>query len=88
MPFYLHVKEDSLDRLSELRVLLAEALYDAASVMADPSVYSDEERERLYEQVRSNLEQAFAIAGGSEGELTGLMVMISQIVAKEFRTRN
>jgi hypothetical protein len=44
MPFYLSVKNDALDRLPELRVLLAEALYDAESVMADPSVYSDEER--------------------------------------------
>lgn len=86
MPFYLSVKEDSLDRLPELRVLLAEALYHAESVMADPTVYSDEERERLYGQVRKNLEQAFTIAGGGEDELTGLMVQISQVVAKQFKT--
>lgn len=85
MPFYLSVKEDALDRLPELRVLVAEALYDAESVMADPTVFSDEERERLFEQVRANLEQAFTIAGGSEDELTGLMLQISQVVAKEFR---
>jgi hypothetical protein len=85
MPFYLSVKEDSLDRLPECVCFLAEALYDAESVVADPSVYSDEERERLFEQVRSNLEHAFAIAGGSEDELTGLMVQISQVVARQFK---
>lgn len=63
MPFYLSVKEDALDRLPELRVLVAEALYDAESVMADPTVFSDEERERLFEQIRANLEQAFYDCG-------------------------
>jgi hypothetical protein len=87
MPFYLNVKQDALDRLPELRVLLAEALFDAESVMADPSVYSDEKRERLYEQVRANLEQAFAIVGGNEDELASMMLQISQVVAKEFRTK-
>ena len=38
MPFYLSVKDDPLDRLPELRVLLAEALYDAESAMANLSV--------------------------------------------------
>jgi hypothetical protein len=85
MPFYLSVKEDVLDRLPELRVLIAESLYDAESVMSDPSVYSDEERERLYEQVRANLEQAFTIVGGSEDELAQLMVQISQVAKREYR---
>lgn len=85
MPFYLSVKEDALDRLPELRVLLAEALYDAESVMADPSMYSDDQRERLYEQVKANLEQAFAIVGGNGDELAGLMVQISQVIAKQFK---
>jgi hypothetical protein len=88
MPFYLNVKQDALDRLPELRVLLAEALFDAESVMADPSVYSDEKRERLYEQVRANLEQAFAIVGGNEDELASMMLQISQVVAREFKTGN
>lgn len=66
-------------------MLLAEALYDAESVMADPTVFNDQEREQLFEQVRVNLEQAFTIAGGSEDELTAMMLQISQVVAKSFR---
>ncbi len=50
-------------------------------------MYGDEERERLYEQVRTNLKQAFAIVGGSEDELASMMVQISQVVAKEFRKK-
>jgi hypothetical protein len=33
----------------------------------------------------SNLEQAFAIAGGSEDELAGLIIQISQVVAKQLK---
>ncbi len=37
-------------------------------------------------QIVSNLEQAREIAGGSEDQLTGTMMQISQVVAKEFKT--
>lgn len=37
--------------------------------------------------ISNHVEQAFAIVGGSEDELTGLMVQISQVVAREFRSK-
>ena len=36
-------------------------------------------------QVRNNFEQAFAIAGGNEDELTGLMVQISRAITQRYR---
>ncbi len=35
-------------------------------------------------QIVSNLEQAWEIAGGSEDQLTGTMMQISQVVARQF----
>ncbi len=35
--------------------------------------------------VASNLERAWEITGRSEDELTGTMVQISQVVAKQFK---
>ncbi len=56
------------------------------SIVADPGVYTKEELATLHSQILSNLERAWEIAGGSEDELTALMVQISQVVAKQFRT--
>ncbi len=39
----------------------------------------------LHSQIVSNLERAWEITGRSEDELTGVMVQISQVVAKQFK---
>ncbi|MEE8122323.1 MAG: hypothetical protein V3T55_12395 [Anaerolineales bacterium] len=36
-------------------------------------------------QIMSSLEQAWEIAGGSEDQLTGSMLQISQVVARQFK---
>ena len=41
--FYLTPKQDDYNQIPELQVCLAEALYDIESILADPSVYSEEE---------------------------------------------
>lgn len=45
-------------------------LYDIESVLADPSVFTEQELERLRDQIISNLERAWGITGGSEDQLT------------------
>ncbi len=69
---------------SELRVRIAEALYDAEAVLSNPSAFKAEEIRTLREQITSNLERVWEITGRSEDELTGVMVQISQVVAREF----
>jgi hypothetical protein len=59
-------------------------LYDIESILADPNAYPEQELCRLRDQIVFNLERAWAITGGSEDELTGTMVQISQVVAREF----
>jgi hypothetical protein len=80
--FYL---EPNQREASELQVCIAEALYDIESILADPSAYPDDELCRLRDQIVSNLERAWAITGGSEDQLTGTMMQISGVVAREFR---
>jgi len=43
-----------------------------------------EEISILRDQIVSNLERAWEIAGGSEDQLTGTMMQISQVVAQQF----
>ena len=50
--------------------------------MADPEAYTKEELASLHSQILSNLEQAWELLGGSEDQLTGMMMQISQVVAK------
>ncbi len=52
----------------------------------DPEAYTKEQLATLHSQIVSNLEWAWEITGGSEDELTALMVQISQVVAKQFKT--
>jgi hypothetical protein len=85
MPYYLTPEHDDFNKPPELQVCLAEALYDIESVLADPSAYPDDELCRLRDQIVSNLERAWAITGGSEDQLTGTMMQISGLVAREFR---
>ncbi len=54
--------------------------------MVDPGAYTKDELAGLHSQIVSNLERAWEITGGGEDELTALMVQISQVVAKQFKT--
>ncbi len=82
-PFYLTPKQDDFDKIPELQVCIAEALYDAEAVLSNPSAFRAEEIRTLRDQITSNLERAWGITGRSEDELTGVMVQISQVVAKQ-----
>ncbi len=79
--FYLTPEQDDLNQ--ELQVCIAEALYDAEAILSNPSTFKPEEIRTLRDQITSNLERAWEISGGSEDQLTGTMVQISQVVAKQ-----
>ncbi len=83
MPYYLTPKQDDYNQ--ELQACIAEALYDVDSIVADPGAYTKEELAALHSQIVSNLERAWEIAGGSEDQLTGTMMQISQVVAEQFK---
>ncbi len=87
MPFYLTPKQDDYNQIPELQVCIAEALHNAEAVLSNPSAFKAEEIRTLRDQIVSNLERAWEITGGSEDQLTGTMMQISQVVAKELRTR-
>ncbi len=80
--------EDDYNQIPELQVCIAEALYDAEAVLSNPSAFKAEEIRTLRDQITSNLERAWEITGGTEDQLTGVMVQISQVVAKEFRPKD
>ncbi len=63
---------------------IAAAQYGAEAVLSNPSASKAEEIRTLRDQITSNLERAWEITGWSEDELTGVMVQISQVVAREF----
>ena len=83
--FYLTPKQDDFDKIPALQVCIAEALYDAEAVLSNPSAFKAEEIRTLRDQITSNLERAWEITGGTEDQLTGTMVQISQVVAKSFK---
>ena len=85
MPFYLTPKQDDFNKIPELQVCIAEALYDVDSIVADPGAYTKEQLTTLHSQIVSNLERAWEIAGGSEDQLLSTMMQISQVVAREFK---
>ena len=85
MPFYLNPKQDDLNQ--ELQICIAEALYDVDSIVADPGAYTKDELATLHNQIMSNLERAWEFTGERENQLTGTMVQISQVVAREFKMR-
>jgi hypothetical protein len=82
--FYLTPKQDDYNKIPELQVCIAEALYDVDSIVADPGAYTREELAILHSQIVSNLEQAWEITGGSEDQLLSTMMQISQVVARQF----
>ncbi len=57
--FYLTPKQDDFNKIPELQICIAEALYDVDSIVADPEAYTKEELASLHSQVLSNLEQAW-----------------------------
>ncbi len=69
MPFYLTPKQDDLNKIPELQICIAEALYDVDSIVADPEAYTKEELAALRSQILSNLEQAWELSGGNEDQL-------------------
>ncbi len=85
--FYLTPKQDDFNQIPELQVCITEALYDAEAILSKPAAFQPEEIRALRDQITSNLERAWEITGGSEDELTGVMVQISQVVAKEFKIK-
>ncbi len=85
--FYLTPKQDDFDKIPALQVCIAEALYDAEAVLSNPSAFEAEEIRTLRDQITSNLERAWEITGRSEDELTGVMVQISQVVARQFKIK-
>ena len=87
MPYYLTPKQDDFNQIPELQVCIAEALYDAEAVFSNPNAFKGEEIRTLRDQTTSNLERAWEITGRSEDELTGVMVQISQVVAKQLLDR-
>ncbi len=84
MPYYLTPKQDDFNQIPELQVCIAEALYDVDSIVADPGTYTREELAALRSQIVSNLERAWELTGGSEDQLTGTMIQVSQVVARQF----
>ncbi len=85
--FYLTPKQDDYNQIPKLQVCLAKALCDAGAILSNPSAFKAEKIRTLREQITSNLERAWEITGRSEDQLTGVMVQISQVVAKQFKER-
>ncbi len=85
--FYLNPKQDSVNQTPELQVCIAEALYDIESILSNSGALPMKEIRALRDQIVSNLERAWEIAGGTEDQLTGTMVQISQVVARELKTQ-
>ncbi len=83
--FYLTPKQDDFNQIPEPQVCIAEALNDAEAVLSNPSAFKAEEIRTLRDQIVSNLERAWEITGGTEDQLTGMMVQISQVVAEGFK---
>ena len=67
----------------EGRGRIADTLYGTDAVLSKPSAFKAEDIRTLRDQITSNLERAWEITGGTEDQLTGTMVRISQVVAKQ-----
>jgi len=50
MPFHLTPKQDEYNKIPELQVCIAEALYDAEAVLSNPSAFMAEELRALRDQ--------------------------------------
>ncbi len=76
MPYYLTLKQDGFNKIPELQVCIAEALYDVDSIVADPGAYTKGELATLHSQILSNLERAWELAGGSEDQCSMSLLII------------
>ena len=56
---YLTPKQDDFNKIPELQVCIAKALYDVDSIVADPGAYTKEQLATLHSQIVSNLEWAW-----------------------------
>ena len=63
--FYLSPKQDNVNEIPELQVCIAEALYDIESILSNPGALTKKETRTLRNQIGSNLERAWEIAGES-----------------------
>ncbi len=79
--FYLTPKQDDFNKIPELQVCIAEALYDAEAVLSNPPAFKADEIRALRDQITSKLDRAWEITGGSEDELASMMLQISQASA-------
>ncbi len=61
MPFYLTPQQDDFNKIPELQVCIAEALYDVDSIVADPGAYTKEQLATLHSQIVLNLEWAWEL---------------------------
>jgi hypothetical protein len=57
---YLNSEQDDFNKIPELQVI-AEALYDAESVLSNPSAFKAEEIRTLRDQIVSDIERAWEI---------------------------
>ena len=64
--FYLNLKQDDFNKIPELQVCIAEALYDAEAVLSNPRAFKAEEIRALRDQITSNLGRAWEITGRTE----------------------
>ena len=72
--FYFTPKQDDYNKIPELQVCIAEALYDAEAVLSNPRAFKAEEIRTLRDQITSNLERAWEITGRSEDQLHSTML--------------
>ena len=83
--FYLNPKQNEFNQSPELQICIAEALYDIESILSNPGALPMKEIRILHDQIVSNLGRAWEATGGTEDQLTGTMVQISQVVARELK---
>ncbi|MFQ5937393.1 MAG: hypothetical protein ACE5LB_13400 [Acidiferrobacterales bacterium] len=81
--FYLEPDKET----PELQVCLAEVLYDVSSIVTDPDAHSKEEVATLYDHIASNLERAWEITGGSEGELDSMALLVAEAASRQSTKR-
>jgi hypothetical protein len=81
--FYLTRDKAEPAEIGELRICLAEALYDLKTIMERP-VARRSHLQVSYDQIVSNLERAWEITGGAREDLEETLLRIAQAVARRF----
>ncbi|MDH3673365.1 MAG: hypothetical protein OES46_19770 [Gammaproteobacteria bacterium] len=83
MCFYLEPDNET----PELQLCLAEVLYDVSSIATDPEGHTKEERATLYDHIAANLERAWELSGGSEGELDSMALLVAEAASRQATMR-